>query len=59
MVACEKIFYVCVGCVCLTFGIIFLVIAFFMALGFLMGVLTISFAQPIDLYKALWNSRIG
>ena len=50
---CKKIFYECVACVCLTFGIIFLVIAFFMALGFLMGVLTISFALPIDLYKTL------
>ena len=34
-------------------------IAFFMALGFLMGVLTISFALPIDLYKSLWISENG
>ena len=53
----KKIFYECVACVCLTFGAIFLVIAFFMALGFLMGVMTISFALPIDLYKSLWNSE--
>ena len=55
----EKIFYECVACVCLTIGTIFLVIAFFMALGFLMGVLTVSFALPIDLYKSLWNSENG
>ena len=55
----KKIFYECVACVCLTFGIISLVIAFFMALGFLMGVMTISFALPNDLYKSLWNSENG
>ena len=37
--------------------VLFLVTAFFMALGFLMGVLTISFALPIDLYKTLWISK--
>ena len=58
-VTCKKLFYECVACVCLTIGPIFLVIAFLMALGFLMGVLTISFALPIDLYKALWNSENG
>ena len=56
---CKKIFYECVACVCLTIGTIFLVIAFFMALGFLMGVLTISIALPIDLYKSLWISKNG
>ena len=35
----------------------FLAIAFFMAFGFLLGVLTISFALPIGLYKSLWNSE--
>ena len=59
MVWCKKIFYECVACVCLTIGTIFLVIALFMALGFLMGVLTISFTLPIDLYKSLWISEIG
>ena len=54
---CKKLFCEGVACVCLTFGTIFLVIAFFMALGFLMGLLTISFALPIDLYKSLWNSE--
>ena len=58
-VACKKIFNECVACVCLIFGFTFLVIAFFMAHGFLMGVLTISFALPIDLYKALWTSENG
>ena len=53
----KKAFYECVAYVCLTFGTIFLVIAFFMALGFLVGVMTISFALPIDLYKSLWNSE--
>ena len=56
---CKKIFYQCVVRVCLTIGTIFLVIAFFMALGILMGVLTISFALPIDLYKSLWISEKG
>ena len=51
----KEIPYECVACVCLTFGTIFLVIAFSMALGF--PVLTISFALPIDLYKSLWNSE--
>ena len=55
----KKFFYECVACVCLTIGTIFLLIAFFMALGFLMGVLTISFALPIDLYKSLWISENG
>ena len=54
-----KKIYECVAFVRLTFGIIFLVIAFFMALGFLMGVMTISFALPIDLYKSLRNSENG
>ena len=49
----KKFFYECVACVCLTFGTIFLVIVFFMALGFLVGVMTISFALPIDLHKSL------
>ena len=55
----KKILYECVACACLTFGIIFLVVAFFMALGFLVGVMTISFALSIDLYKSLWNSENG
>ena len=59
MAVCKKIYYECVACVCLTFVIIFLLIAFFMAIGFLMGVLTISFALPIDLYKSLWLSKNG
>ena len=33
-----------------------MVIAFFMALGFLVGVMNTSYALPIDLYKPLWNS---
>ena len=31
----------------------------YMEIGFLMGVMTISFALPIDLYKSLLNSEIG
>ena len=49
----KNIFYECVVCVCLTFGTIFFVIAFFMALLFLIGVMTISFALAIDFYKSL------
>ena len=49
----EKIFYECVACVRLTFVAIFLVIAFLMAIVLLMGMMTISFALPIDLYKTL------
>ena len=59
MAGCRKIFYGCVAFVCLTIGTIFLVIAFFMVLGFLLGVLAISFALPIDSYKSLWKSEIG
>ena len=55
----KKIFYECVACVCLTFANIFLLIASFMTLGFLMGVMTISFALPIDLYKSQWNWENG
>ena len=58
--ACGKeIFHECVACVCLTFGNIFLVIAFFMALGSLVGVMTISFALPFDFYKSLWVAENG
>ena len=56
---CKMIFYECVVCVCLTFGTMLLPIAFFMAIGFLVGVMTISFALPIDLYKSLWISKNG
>ena len=59
MACAEKAFYECVACVCLTFGTVFLVIAFFMALGLLLGVMTISFALPIDLYKSIWISENG
>ena len=53
----EKMFYECAACVCLTFGTIFLVIALFMAIRFLMGVMTISFALAIELYNSLWISK--
>ena len=59
MAWCKKVFYECVVCVCHTFGKIFLVIASFMAIGFLMGVMTISFSLPSDLYKSLWISKSG
>ena len=55
----KKIFYECVACVFLTFGTIFLVIEFFLAIGSLMGVMFISFALPIDSYKSLCNSKNG
>ena len=54
---CKKMFYECVAPVCLKIGTIFLLIVFIMALGFLMGVLTISIAIPIELYKSLWSSK--
>ena len=53
---CEKLFYDCVSCVCLQLGTTFLAVAFFIAIGFLMGVMIISFALSIDLYQSLWNS---
>ena len=59
MASGVKIFNGCVACVCLTFGTIFLVIARFMSIGLLMGVMTKPFALPIDLYKSLWNSGNG
>ena len=55
----KKIFYEIVASVCLTFGTIVSVIALFMAIVLLMGVMTISFALPIDLYKSLWFSENG
>ena len=55
----KKIFHECVACVCLTFGTICSVIAFCMAIGFLMGVMTISFTLPIDLYKICLEFRKG
>ena len=55
----KTFLYEGVACVCLTFGTIFLVIAFFMALGFMMGPMTVSFALPIDLLKSLLNSEDG
>ena len=59
MAWCKRFFYECAACACAIIRAIFLVIAFFMALGFLLGVLTISFALPVDLYKSLWNSENG
>ena len=55
----KNSFYECVVCVCLTFGTIFVLIAFLMAIRFLIGVMTISFALPIDLYKSLRISKNG
>ena len=40
--------------VCLTFGTTFLVIAFFMEIGFMMGVMTISFAYQM-IYASLFE----
>ena len=55
----KKVLYECVASVCFIFGTIFLVIALFMALEFVVGVMTISFALTIGLYKSLWNSENG
>ena len=60
MMACGKNIFLRVCDMCLSHVCtIFLVIACFMALGFMMGVMTISFALPIDLYKSLWVSGNG
>ena len=59
MAGCKKFFYECLVCVSLMFGTIFLLIAFFMAIGFLLGVMTISVALPIGLYKSLSISKNG
>ena len=59
MVWCKSFFYECLVCVSLKFGTILWLIVFFMAFGFLMAVLTVSFALPIDLYKSVWNSENG
>ena len=56
---CKKFFKECMVCVCVTFGTVFLFIALFMAIGFLMGVMTIPFALPIDFNKSLWNLKNG
>ena len=55
----KKKFYESVASVCFTLGTVFLVIAFFTGLGFLIGVIILSFALPIDLHKYLWNSETG
>ena len=49
----KKLFNVCVVCVCLKFGTIFLLIEIFVTIGFLIGVMTISFALSIGLYNSL------
>ena len=54
-----KFFYECVACVCLTFGNTFLLIAFFLAIDFLMDVTAKSFVLQYDLYNFLWNSENG
>ena len=57
---CGKIpSFVCVSCVCPTLGINLLAIATMRALMFFKGVITLSFAVLIELYKAHWNSKKG
>ena len=53
----KKLFFECVACVRLTFATIFRLTAFFIAIGFLMGVMTISFALPMELNKSFWISE--
>ena len=55
----KKLYIESVACVCFTFDTIFLNFAFFMTIGYLMGVMTISFALTIDLIKILWSSENG
>ena len=52
-------FYEGVACVWHTIGTIILVFQFFMAIGFSMGVTTVSYALPIVSYKSFWNSQKG
>ena len=59
MARCKKVFLrVCGMCLSHVWYCL-LVFAFFMASGFLMGVMTVSIALPIDLYKSLWSSENG
>ena len=44
----KQTFHDCVARICLKIDTIFLVDSFFMAIEFLMGVLTITFASPIE-----------
>ena len=53
----QKDFYGCVACVCPTIGITVLVLATLIITAFLMSVMNISFALPIDIYKSLLNSE--
>ena len=55
----KKLFHECVACVCLTFCTSFRFIAFFMSIGFFMGVMTSSFALPNYSYNYVWNSQNG
>ena len=55
----KSSFFECVACVCLTVGTILSVSSNFMAIGFLMGVVSISFSLPLDLCISLGNSEIG
>ena len=54
----KKISRVCGMCVAHLWYILFGYCVLY-ALGFLIGVMTISFALPIDLYKSLWTSENG
>ena len=54
----KNLFYERVACVCLTFGITSLVFATFVALVFLMGVITFLFSLPVDLHKSLWITEV-
>ena len=45
------------ACVCLTIGTVFRVVAFFLAIGFLMALMTISFALQINLFNCLSSSE--
>ena len=53
----KRLFSDCEAFVCLPFGFSLVGIAFFMAIGFVEGVMSISFALTIDLYKPLSNSE--
>ena len=52
----KNLIYECVACVCLTFGSISLFLASFVAVGIMMGVITVSLHYQL-IYTKLFGSR--
>ena len=54
----SKLFHnECIVCVCFTFATFCSLVAIYMTIGFLIGVMTISVALLIFLYKSPWKSK--